>query len=92
MTLEVVPVAASTSLTPTERKLRASDAGNTSWANTENRTKRTQPGRDAFRKSFEDLSIADPVERAKRAENAFKAHMAKLAFNSAKARRKRKAS
>jgi len=90
--LEVVPVATSTGLTPAEKKLRASGAAHTGWANTEDRTKRTQPGRDAFRESFKDKIDPErklpPSELAKRAENAFKAHMAGLAFKSARARRK----
>jgi hypothetical protein len=83
-------------LTSTERILRGSIAGNTSWANTKDRTKRTQPGRDANRAKYEKLvdpdGKLDPAERAKRAGNAFKADMARLAFLSAKARRKKKAS
>jgi hypothetical protein len=86
-------MAASTSLGPTERKLRASLAAHESWVNTEDRTARSQHGRDAFRQSFEDKvdpdHRLDPTERAKRAENAFKAHMSRLALASAKARRKK---
>jgi hypothetical protein len=82
-------------LTPTERKLRGSIAGHTSWQNTKDRTARTQPGRDANRAKYEKLvdpkGELDPDERAKRAENAFRADMSRLAFRSAKARRQRKA-
>jgi hypothetical protein len=84
---------ARSSLTPAERKLRASGAGHASWANTEDRTARSQPGRDAFRKSFEDKvdpdHVLEPIERAKRGENAYKSHMARIAFQSSKARRKK---
>jgi hypothetical protein len=89
-----VPVAASTGLTPEERSLRGRIAGYSSWEKTLDRTARTQRGRDAFRESFADKIDPDhllpPVERAKRGEAAYKAHMARLAFNSAKARRQRK--
>jgi hypothetical protein len=89
-------VAASTNLSPTERHLRAQVAAHESWANTEDRTARSAHGSDAFRQSFADKvdpeHRLDPAERAKRAESAFKAHMARLAFQSAKARRQRKTS
>ncbi len=79
-------------LTASERRLRASIAGNESWSNTDDRRARTEPGRRAFAESFEDKvdpeHKLDPVERAKRAENARKAHYARLALLSAKARRR----
>jgi hypothetical protein len=85
-------MAASKRLSPEQRKLRASIAAHESWAKTEDRTARSQHGRDAFRKSFEDdpdrgvdpEHKLKPAERAKRAENAFRAHMARLAFSRAK--------
>jgi hypothetical protein len=81
-------MAASTSLTPEQRKLRASIAAHESWARTEDRTARSQHGRDAFRRSFNDKVDPEhklkPAERAKRAENAYKAHMRRLAFNRTK--------
>jgi hypothetical protein len=83
---------AKTGLTPPERSLRASLASEASWANTENRTARSQPGRDAMYKKFEDAVDPDrkltPAERAKRVENARKAHFKRLALRSAIARRK----
>jgi hypothetical protein len=89
-------MATSTGLTPEERSLRAKIAGNASWKNTRDRVARTQRGRDTFRESFQDVvdpeHELDPVERAKAGENAYREHMARLAFNSAKARRKKKAS
>ncbi len=79
-------------LTPAERKLRAQLAAHTSWANTEDRTKRTEAGRQAMLAKFEHEvdpdNTLDPVDRAKRAESARKAHYAKLALLSAQARRK----
>lgn len=74
-----------------QRRLRAEIAAHTSWANTNDRTARTQPGRDAFLERFEREvdpdGLLDPAERTKRAESARKAHMKRLAFASAKARR-----
>lgn len=80
-----------TGLTPTERALRASIAANASWAKTENRTDRTQPGRDAMWEKFynqvDPQRTLTPAERHKRAVNARKAYFQGLALKSAKARR-----
>ena len=59
--------------------MAASVAGYTKWANTTDRTAATEAARKAFNKRFEDA--ADP-------EAARKAYFARLAFLSAKARRK----
>ena len=80
-------------LTPKERSLRAAIAAHHSWLSTEDRTARTQPGRDAMNRKFEDQ--VDPerklpaAERAKLAETARKLHFNRMAFASAKARRQR---
>jgi hypothetical protein len=78
-------------LTDSERKLRASIAAHTSWANTPDRAARTENARRAQRESFERKVDPDhklsPAERTRRAEHAYKAHMARLALASAKARR-----
>ena len=78
----------------TELKLRAQIAANTSWANTSDRAARTAPGRAAMLRKFEQQvdpdGVLTPAERTKRAENARKAHMQRLAFQAAKARRLRK--
>jgi hypothetical protein len=62
-----------------------------SWANTENPTARTAPGRRAFLERFEREVDPDGVlpaaERARRAEHARKAYFTALALRSAKARR-----
>jgi len=88
-------MAASKNLSPTERKLRAMSAAHESWARTENRTARSQHGRDAFRRSFANKVDSEhklsEAERTKRGESAFKAHMARIAFKSAQARRLRNA-
>jgi hypothetical protein len=75
-----------TDLTPAERSLRAQLASHTSWARTENRTARTSNGRAALEQKFLDEAGGDP----KRAESIRKAYYARLAFESAKARRARK--
>jgi hypothetical protein len=88
-------VAASTTLTPTERTLRAQIAANTSWANTPDRSERTAPARRAaaerFEREVDPDGILPPHERAKRAENARKAHFQRMALKSARARGNRAA-
>jgi hypothetical protein len=72
------------------RSLKARSAVHTSWANTEDPSARTAPGRakflDRFEKQFEHLPEA---ERVRRAAHARKAHFAMLAAKSAEARRKK---
>lgn len=81
----------SSSPTPSERQQIGRIGGLVSWANTDDRTARTQPARDAFLKRFEDEVDPErrlsPQERAKRAEAARKAHFARLALKSARVRR-----
>jgi hypothetical protein len=74
-----------TSLTPAERSLRGKLASHTSWANTEDRTRRTAPARAALDAKFLVEANGDP----KRAESLRKAYYTRLAFESAKARRER---
>lgn len=81
------------SLSPGEKVLRARAGAHASWANTADRTARTDQARAAFLERFSlqvdpDGSL-DPVERARRAEHARKAYFAGLALKSAVARRKR---
>lgn len=79
-------------LSPAERSLRATIAVESSWANTTDRSARTAPGRTAFLESFERQvdpdGALDPAERARRASHLRRAHMARLALKSAKARRR----
>jgi len=79
-------------LTPSERTLRAQIASHTSWANTADRTARTEPARKAMNEKFERQVDPDgallPAERALRAENLRKAHFKRLALKSAQARRR----
>ena len=81
------------SLSPAERTMRAKLAAYDSWAQTEDRTARTEPARRAFQERFERQVDPDgvlaPAERAERAESARKAHMLRMALNSARARRLR---
>lgn len=72
------------SLTPSERKLRASAAAHQSWGNTENRASRTAPARAALAAKFLAEADGDPV----RAESLRVAHFQRLALKSALARRK----
>jgi len=86
-------VPGSSSLTPSERSQRARLASHESWAKTPDRSRRTDAARQAFRDKFAQQvdpdGVLSPEERARRAESARKAHYARLAFESAKARRKK---
>lgn len=82
------------SLSPAERVMRARIAANVRWAQCEDRTAATEPARRAAQSRWEREvdpgGVLDPQERSKRAEFAKKAHMARMAYNSAKARRLRR--
>jgi hypothetical protein len=67
-----------------ERRLGASAAAHTKWANTINRTAATAPARNAFYQRFLDEAGGDPI----RANNLRKAYYARLQMKSAMARRK----
>jgi len=81
-------------LTPSQRRIRAVGAAHSRWAHEPDRTAALRPARDAFAARFEREVDPDgtlpPDERAKRARNAEKAYMARLALRSAKARTARK--
>ena len=72
------------SLTPSERSLRAQIAAHESWAHTEDRSARTANARKAMLDKFETQvdpeGILPPAERARRAEHARKAHFQRLAL------------
>lgn len=72
------------SLSPAERRLRSQIAAHESWANTENRSARTASARAALEAKFLAEAGGDPV----RAEHLRKAHFARMALASAKARRR----
>jgi hypothetical protein len=85
------PLLDQTGLTGSERTMRAALASNISWANTEDRTARTENGRQAhwekFKRQVDPDGKLTPAERHKRAENAYKAHFQRMALKSAKSRR-----
>lgn len=88
------PTGISTTLTPEQRTLRAQIAAYERWANEDGKANavRAQAGlRARFRREVEqkypDLPAAE-LER--RADAAYRAHMARLALASSKARRARK--
>lgn len=85
-------------LTPSERSLKGKLAANAGWAQCENRTERSQAGRDAAEDKLRAKLIAEvdpdgtlsPAEREKRLKNARAAHFQRLAYQSAIARRRRR--
>lgn len=82
------------SLTPAERKLRASLAAHTRWAHTSTAERRRQADRGhaallaRFAAEVDPVGTKTPEERDKLARNLYAAHMKRLALASAKARRK----
>ncbi len=72
-------------LSQSERSQRARLASLTSWANTENRSARTAPARRGLEEKFLREAGGDPL----RAEALRKAHFARLAYRSARARKRR---
>jgi len=68
-------------------------AANIGWAFTQNRSARTEAGRRAALAKFEKLVDPDgtlpEAERVKRADSLRKAHLQRMAFKSARARRER---
>jgi hypothetical protein len=81
------------SLTPAERSLRASLAAHTRWANTPAADRRRQADRGHAALLAKFAAQVDPdgtltaEEREKRAQNAYTAHMKRLALASSRARR-----
>jgi hypothetical protein len=75
-----------------DRSLIARLAAHESWANTTDPSARTAPARrallDRFERQVDPDGVLSPAERARRAGHARKAHFARLALRSAKARRK----
>ncbi|WP_319454247.1 MULTISPECIES: hypothetical protein [unclassified Mycobacterium] len=80
-------------LPPSERRIVGQIGAHKSWSQTEDRSARTAPGRQAFLDKFEQQvdpdGILPPAERAKRAEHARKEFFQRLALKSAQARRRR---
>jgi hypothetical protein len=83
-----------TGLTAEQRRLRASIAAHEMWANCDNPTTHTAPGRAAFMDRFEREVDPDgtltPEERTRRAEHARKAYFQRLALKSSRARAARR--
>jgi hypothetical protein len=82
------------SLTPEQRRLRASIAAHVQWSRESDPSTRTAPGRRAFLSRFEAEvdpdGVLDPAERARRAEHARKAYFQRLALKSSKARARKR--
>jgi hypothetical protein len=85
-------------LTPLERSMRGRIAVTTSWANTPDPSARTQPARDKFDATFEKQvielaakrgEVLSPDEIRRRAGYLRSAHFQRLAYKSARARKKR---
>jgi len=80
-------------LTPSERRMRGAIGAHKSWGHTEDRTARTEPARKAFDDRFDQQADPDRVltaeERAKKAASLRKEYFTRLAFESAKARRRK---
>ena len=91
--LSLLLLAAAKNLTPGQRSTRSRLASHRSWALTQDRTKRTLPGRQGLLRRFEDQvdpqRTLTPAERAKRVESARKAHYTAMAFKASQARRRR---
>ena len=79
-------------MTPGERRLRAQLAAHSRWSRTPDRSAATAPARAAFRDRFERQvdpdGILAPAVRAQLAESARTAFYRKMAYASARARRK----
>lgn len=78
-----------------DRSQIARIAANERWAKTEDRSAATQAARDGLARKFEDQvdpeRLLAPEERAKRADNARRAHYQRIARKSAQARAARRA-
>jgi hypothetical protein len=82
------------SLTPEQRRLRASVAAHVQWASEPDRSARTKAARDGLLAKYEREVDPDgklpPEERRRRAEHLRKAHMARMALASSRARAAKK--
>jgi hypothetical protein len=80
-------------LTPEQRSMRARIAANTRWSRESGKANavRAQSGlRARFEREVDPDSQLAPVERQRRADAAYRAHMTRLALKSSKARASRK--
>lgn len=80
-------------MTDSIRSMQARSAAHTSWANTANRSARTDAARkaskDRFATQVDPEGLLDPRERAIRAEHARKAYYMAMAAKSVQVRRRR---
>jgi hypothetical protein len=78
------------SLTPAQRTLRAKAAADASWANTEDRSARTEPARRAalarFERQVDPTGELPEEERLRRAASARRSYFRFLALRSARKR------
>ena len=81
-------------LTPEQQRLRASIAANEKWARAPDRPAATAKARAAFLAKLETEvdpgGVLPPEERARRAEHLRRAHMARMALASSRARAAKK--
>jgi hypothetical protein len=80
------------SLTPQQRRTRASAAAYAQWSKELDPTARTARARGAFLARFEaevPASVTDPATRARMAEQARRSYFKKLALASSRARSKK---
>lgn len=88
-------MAASTNLTPEQRSQRSRIGAHARWSKEHDRkanAERAQAGLFAkFEREVDPDNILSPQERRLRAKSAHRAHMARLAYNSSKARVARRA-
>lgn len=86
-------MAARGNLSPEQRALRSRIAAHSKWAGEADPSAATAPARRAFLDRFEREAdpdgTLDSAERVRRAEHLRRAHFARLAFASAKARARR---
>jgi hypothetical protein len=82
-------------MTPEQRKMRASLAAHTRWAQETNRKEAMRPALDGmlakFEREVDPQGVLDPAERAMRAESAKKAYFKALQLKSSRSRGKKKA-
>jgi len=74
-------------MTPQQRTLRARAAALTRWAKTRDRTEATAPARAGayarFEREVDPAGDLDPALRARLADSARRAHMARMAYRRA---------
>ena len=77
-------------LSPSERSMRAQIAANTRWSKEDPAQQVAVLRRGFFQKFLDQVDpngVLPEAERVRRAESAMRAHMLKLSFKAAKARR-----